>query len=62
MKKIGTVTITEDRVLVEGFHFGNYDISTSAGMDALKWAQERLAEAIVEEREALSRRQKATPK
>ena len=55
IQKIGTVTITEDRVLVEHFHFGNFDTSGSAGMEALKWAQGRLAEAVVEERESLSR-------
>ncbi len=59
IQKIGTVTITEDRVLVERFHFGPGDMFGSAAMDALMWAQGRLAEAIAEEEKALSRRQTA---
>ena len=61
--EIGTVTITEDRVLVEGFHFGakrpassnGVDPLSVAAMEALIWAQGKLAEAMFEEGRALGR-------
>ena len=49
IKTIGTVTITEDTILVEHFHFGPVPLSGSAKLDAVLWAQRRVAEAIVEE-------------
>ena len=70
MKKIGTVTITEDGVHVEGFHFGaehpvgnnGVDPLSIAAMEALIWAQGKLAEAMFEQGRDSSRRQAATPK
>ena len=56
LKKIGTVTITEDRVLVEHFHIVRCDEFGSAAIETLQWAQGRLAEVIVEEEEALAQR------
>ena len=60
IKKIGTVTITEDTVLVEHFHFVGGDKFGSAAIDVIEWAQDRLTDALVEERESLVRRQKYT--
>ncbi len=68
IKTIGTVTITEDRVLVEGFHFGaerpvgsnGVNPLSVAAMEALIWAQGKLAEAMFEEGRSLSLRQNTT--
>ncbi len=62
--EIGTVTITEDGVRVEGFHFGaerpassnGVDPLSVAAMEALLWAQGRLAEAMFEQGMAVSGR------
>lgn len=50
LKKIGTVTITEDKMLVEHFHFVDHDGVGSAAIEALTWAQGRVAEGIAEEK------------
>ncbi len=49
MKKIGTVTITEDEVLVKHFHFDGVKFDCAA-VEAIQWAQGRLAEAITEQK------------
>lgn len=57
LKKIGSVTITEDKVFVEGFHFEGDSFDGSA-MEALKWARGRLIDAVVEHEDALSARRR----
>ena len=42
--KVGSVLITADHVLVDGFHFAGLDM-TEGGDAAIDWARTRLAEA-----------------
>ena len=60
LKKIGTVTITEDRVLAEHFFIIGGDMTVTAAMEILQWTQGRLTEAIAEEKAAAWRGQTAT--